>query len=628
MAVFVSTSQILFAQRVITGHVVEAENGNPIPGVNITIEGAMVGTITNPDGNYSIEVPNNEAMLIFQFIGMETVNELVGSRTIIDVSLKSSVSELEELIVTGYRTVSRGDITGSVQTIDASVMERIPAANFQQALSGQAAGVSSYSSSGRPGAGTTIRIRGTNSINLSGAPLYIIDGIPVDHNHISAINPNDIAQFSVLKDAAATSIYGARAANGVILITTKKGGKKDKAEITLRTQHGISKIVRTRDLDLLSSEELLDFQEKYYSDTWKGSGSTWEEFYLEKFGKTRAELEQVNTDWRNEILRDNQPIKSYELSARGGSENSNFYLSGSYYDQTGIYHGSDFKRYSFRANYENSSIERLKFGSNLYSGFTKENNTVTRDDGAVGQYISNAYAGAHYIAPYLPFRGQDGEYSTTNDGLSWAHPLDRVYNKEDKKDELKLLGSVFAEIKILERLKFKSTLGGEYWSKLRTTWTNPFGPEGSGDGGSAGKQFDSRFKIVNTNLITFAHTFNGVHNLSTILGHEAMMYRRSGFDVSAKSVPTDQIRTLDAFAENNRFGGDGTEYATLSYFANVSYNYASKYYAEATYRRDGCSRFGENNKFANFYSVGAHWNIKKEDFLLIDLLLYNILCRQ
>ena len=583
------------AQMQITGQVTNAETGDPIPGVSVVVKGqTTMGTATDMDGNYTLEgVPSNAEVLVFSFVGMQQQEVAINGRNRIDIQLVPSVEELDEVVVTGYGVKKKGSITGSATMVKADKLEKVPAASFDGMLQGQVAGLLSISSSGRPGAESTVRIRGLNSINAGNDPLYVVDGVPVSGN-FSILNPNDIEQITVMKDASMTSIYGARASNGVIVITTKRGRKAKETEIEFSAQYGMDQIARNK-FEMMNTTQKLDYEEALGLRT-PGSYN-------------RDSLEQINTNWLDAVLADAN-TQSYQLSARGGNEDTRFFASGQYYDQGGILPRSDFKRYALRVNLDHDASDRLSFGSRMYLGFEDNKNTV-----AEGGYANNVYNpvfSARLLNPYLQPR-VDGEYTTK--GLPWGNPLEQIDLNDNGSNRLKLTGSIFANYEIIEGLSLRSTLGGDMFDFNTNEWLNPNSAWGMSVNGSVEDYFSRNRRINVTNLLNYDFKLGAAHTFNAKLGQESIQNYYKNFRIEGKGLPNDKVKVVGSTTEADGWGGNITEFTVASYFGALSYNYQEKYFLDLSYRRDGSSRFGEDVRWGNFWSVGVSWNAHKESFL-------------
>ena len=387
LLLFSFNSYQLFAQEIeirITGKVI-GENGDPIPGVNIFIQNTTTGTISEFDGNYQIVIPANSEYMIFSYIGFHTIEEAVNNRTVINVVMAEDTKQLEEVVVTGYSSQKKADVIGAISSIDPETIKDMPITGLDQALQGQVSGVSVTQSSGTPGGGIMVRVRGNSSISSSNRPLYIVDGIPVrdgglstrsfggqNDNALSTINPNDIASIEILKDASAKAIYGSRAANGVVIITTKRGALGAPTTFEFDMQRGI--INPTNNIEVLNAKELLQLQREAMINAEEDPDDA----------GIPGVTDAVDTKWQDEVMRQ-AIVQQYQLSTKGGSEKTQFYLSGSYRDEEGVIANNDFKRATLVANLDHKATSKLSFGLNLNLARTK-NNRVKGDNFLDGVY--------------------------------------------------------------------------------------------------------------------------------------------------------------------------------------------------------------------------------------------------
>jgi len=596
LGIFLSCmSTSLFAQGItVSGTITGSDDGMPLPGVSVFAKNSATGTITDLDGKYIISVQDMSEILMFRFMGMKTIEKPITGE-IVDIVLEPDLMGMEEVIVIGYGTKKKGNVTGSVRTVGSEKLEQIPVASFDQMLQGQASGVQSMSTSGRPGAPATVRIRGVNSVNAGNAPLYIVDNVPLSAGDFSTINPNDIQSINILKDASLTSIYGARAANGVILVTTRRGKSMEKTEFLFRNQIGMSTLARDN-FSMMNTTQKLDYEEA---------------LGIRKTGTyNRDSLEAINTNWKDVMFRDAW-LQSHELSARGGSDRTQFYTSGSYYKQEGILPRSDFNRYTFKLNLDHSASDRLKTGTYLTMGYEQNSNTVA--DGGYGNNIYNPVFAAYLLNPYTAPYDENGEF--TSKGLPFPNPLEQLELNESTNSYLKIIGNVFAEYKLWKELKFRTDLGGDFSDYTGYSYINPLSAWGQSDDGSVSNSFSRSVHLKWTNLLSYSHDFGMMHKLTALVGQESVHMKSSGFNVSAKGMPNEKVRVIGVASEADDWGGSASEYTVASYFASANYIYDYKYFLDVSVRRDGSSRFGENSKWANFYSAGFQWNILKESFI-------------
>ena len=583
------------AKHTIKG-VVEDQFG-PIAGANVVEKGTTNGTITDMDGNYRLNVTKSPATLQFSYIGMTMVEKQVTGTSTINVTMENATQMVDEVVVVAYGVKKKGTIAGSVSVVKGDKIENTPTASFDQALQGKSAGLTVLQNTGEPSAAASFQIRGTNSINAGTAPLFIMDGVAISADDFSSINPNDIESFTVLKDASSTSIYGARAANGVIVITTKRGRTAEKGKIILRAQYGFSDLAYGK-WDQMNTTERLNYEEQIGLRV----PGTYD----------REALERIDINWRDVIYNNNAPMYSYELSTSGGSNKFNYFVSAAYFGQEGIAVGSDFERYSVRANLEVRPVEWLKIGTNTSLSYEK---IKEADEGDYN--VVTPVSASKFMLPYWnPYR-EDGSYTSVGDG-SWngtnQNPLEWLDNNPVKRNRMKVLTSLFAELRPIEGLVLR-TVGGLDASDNRLTATsNPSYVPNYGSG-TVAKSFERYSNLTWTNTANYTFTIKDDHNISLLLGQEAVINQSEGFNVTTRGQSNDKLLTMATATSATSWDDIVSEATYLSFFGRAEYNYSNKYYADFSVRRDGSSKFGKDARWANFWSVGAMWNLKSEDFL-------------
>lgn len=590
------TAGIMAQTNTITGRVLLAEDDSPLPGVSVIAVGTSTGTITDFEGNYTIDVPAGITFLRFTFVGLRTEEIEIGSAKVIDVAMVPGSEILDEVVVVGYGTKRKGSITGSISTINSDVIGQIPVGSFDAALQGQVAGMQVITSSGAPGAAATVRIRGVSSINAGTSPLYIMDGVQITGGDFSAINPSDIENISVLKDASATSIYGSKGANGVIIISTKRGKNRQRTEINFRSQFGSSVIARDQ-FDMMNSEQKIEYEIELG--------------IRNPDNPENDSLKNINTNWRDELFR-NAPLRSHELSLRGGNERTAFYISGGYYDQDGIQYRSGLKRYSARINMDHKASQRLIVGTYLTAGFEEVNNAVYSSNNIFNLAFA-AYLANPYTSPYRP----DGSFSTIEDGLLGANPIQQLELNTNMDDQLKIVGNVFAEYTIIPGLTFRTTVGTDFSDNVDYSYLHPESAWGATNSGEVYRAFSRNFRLTNTNLLAFDRSF-GVHGLNAYLGQETIGFRQEFFTSEGISLPNNIVKVMSSTSQwgfDASRAGAITEYSVASFFGNASYDFDRKYYLDVSYRRDASSRFGADVRWADFWSVGAQWDLMQEGFM-------------
>lgn len=596
-----------FSQGIqITGKVTSADDGSALPGVSIVVKGTTTGTATNIDGNYTISAPS-DAILVFSSVGMMTQEVPVEGRTTIDVVLETEIAGLDEVIVVGYGTSTRASFVGASSIVQAKDIEAEPVSSFDKSLQGKATGLLTSTQSGTPGSSTDIIIRGIGSINASTDPLFIVDGVPIASgdlyayrfyttNPLASLEPSDIESITVLKDASATSIYGARASNGVIVITTRKG-REGKTRFEFSTQIGKSQRV-TDNFEVLNAAE---YKELIY-EQWVNAGIDPAEAYADI-----EEMGDLDTDWPSEVFRSAWDQK-YSLKASGGSEKTGFFISGNYRDQEGIVIGSSMKRYSARVNIDHKATKRITLGFNSTAVYTDIK-------GAAGEgYFADPVTSCFFIPPVYPVRNEDGTYfQDIPENLDY-NPVSSALLDKNGSNQKRYLGNAYVELELLKGVKFKSNAGADYFYMGENLYWSPLTPSGEGYNGYSEYASIERFNWIVTNTLNFNRTFN-VHNVSVLLGQEAQKLSEFATATASSNFPSPRFETLVNAAEPLTANTSQEGASLASFFARANYNFDNRYYLSLSGRRDGSSRFGANNRWANFGSVGASWRITQENFM-------------
>ncbi len=586
----------------VSGTVTDASDGTTLPGVSVQVQGTTVGTISDFNGQYELEVPNENATLVYSFVGYETLIVPVNSRNVIDVALETGLVGLQEVVVVGYGTQRRDAITGSVGVVGSQQIEQVPLASFDQILQGQSAGVSSVSSSGRPGAGSAIQIRGRGSISISSQPLYVIDGVPISgvrglyENPLSGINPNDIEEVTILKDASAAAIYGSRGANGVIIVTTKRGTAGERSQLTYRGQYGINTLTQDN-FNMMNTEQKLQFERD--NNLYNRPDNVWDS------------LAGINTNWRDELFRSGQ-TQSHEISTSGGNERTRYFLSGGFFTQDGLLERSDFERITGRLNLDHFITEQLKVGTSLNLSHEESNYSVA--EGNYGNNVYNPIFAAYLTNPYEKPRDEDGEWITSFDTY-FGNVLRELSLNQDYNNTTKLIGNVFAEYEPIENLMLRSSLGVDFQDYIFEDYLHPDAVWGADLGGEISRGFRRSSLTTFSNTARYNRMIASVHSLTGLVGYETTYYDREFFNLSGGNFASDKVRVPSAATDDFTIGGSGTAYSLLSVLSQVNYAYDNRYFADFSYRRDGSSRFGRDVRYANFWSVGFTWNVKREQFL-------------
>ncbi len=605
----------LQAQITVTGTVTSADDGLGIIGATVLVKGSNAGTVTDFDGAYEIEAPDESAILVFSYTGMKTQEIQVGAQRTIDVTMLSDVAILDEVVVVGYGTQKRSNISGAVSTITSDEITETPVLRAEQALQGRTAGVQVAQNSGSPGAPLTVRVRGVGTINNSD-PLYIVDGVPVEG--IDFLNPNDIESMNVLKDAASAAIYGSRGANGVVLITTKGGKKNQEGRISYDAYYGVQSPWRM--LNLLDAREYAILSNEAHIAAGQQP--------LPEFSDPDALGE--GTDWLDAIFQD-APIMSHQLTLAGGSERSTYTISGNYFTQDGIVGGekSGFERITFRLNGTHDVKDWLTVGAkvgitNLQRSFLPENNEFT-----------TPLVRALNMDPVTPVRKSDGTfaYSVYSD-TDIVNPVNAIENTFDDWTSNRLVGAVFGELKIMEGLTLRSTYSTDVTFARRDIFRPRFDlsiDPNVGDAPAGERNLINSVALEQNewknwqweNVLTYNRLFGQQHNVTVTLGTTALQNRQDFSGGSNTNLPTNDpddafiSNTIDPIESQGAYAG-AEESALFSVFGRVNYELANKYLFTGTLRADGSSRFGANNRFGYFPSFSAGWKISEENFFQFD----------
>ena len=592
-----STTTALAQSRVtVKGVVTSADDAQPLIGVSV-ISGPTSGVSTTFDGSYSITVEEGTT-LIFQYIGYQPHEWVVPagvSEMEHNVAMLSETQTLDEVVVVAYGVRKKGTIAGSVSTVKSEKLESVPAAGFDQALQGQSPGLMVLSNSGEPSKAATFQIRGTNSINSGTAPLFILDGVPISSSDFNAISPSDIESVSVLKDASSSSIYGARAANGVVVITTKRGTAMDAAKVTFRTQVGISQIAHGN-WELMNTAERIAFEKEIGLDS----------------GQNYDILSQTDINWMDVVFNDHALLQSYDLSVSRATEKMNYYVSGSFYDQDGIAQGSTFRRYNIRANADVKASKWLRLGTNTMAVYEE---VQQAEDGQYALY--SPISASRFMLPYWnPYR-EDGTIASESDG-SWKgtgqNPLEWMENNPQVNKKYKLLTTLFAEVTPVENLTIRSQFGVDFTNSTAFMQSMPSYSANNGIG-TAGRASYNALNLTITNTINYRTTINDQHSLNFMLGQEGVNYQYEGFQAITQGQNNDFLTNLSDGSRAVLWSDTTDAYSFLSFFGRAEYSFDDRYYADFSIRTDASSRFGRSGRWAAFWSVGLMWNMRKEEFL-------------
>ena len=585
-------TQVVYSQtKTVTGSVVD-DDGAPLPGVSVLVLGTSTGTSTDFDGNYSIENADADSQLVFSFVGMTDQTISVGSQSEINVSMQASAEALDEVIVVGYGSQSRAEVTGAISSVGSDEITALPVINAEQALQGRAAGVT-VTNSGAPGTNPQVRIRGLGTVGNNN-PLYVIDGVIT--GGLSGINPEDIESINVLKDASTTAVYGSRGSNGVIMVTTKKG-RAGKSEISFNMYGGAQSI--NNRYKVLNTDQYLD----YAADAFGIVPSRDPSFY------------ENNVNYQDEIFQTGV-IQNYDLGLSGGNENSNYRFSGGYLNQEGAVINTGYERYSFRAN-SDFTFGKLKVGESMSVAFSDQN--PERQAGA-RSLIEHAIK----AAPYLPVYNENnlgGFQGPSNpvDGQDAENPVrvQSIGNQNNKTTSI--IGNIYASYEIIEGLVFKTQVGLDYYTYRNDNFIPSYDDDSEGSATHAQnyaaitKNTGTGQTVLFTNSLNYVKTFGENHNFDFLLLAEKTESSIERINASSRNLITDEVEQLSN--ESSDLSSNSFETNRIGYLGRVNYNFAGKYIAAASIRRDASSRFGENNRWGWFPSFALGWNIAKEDFM-------------
>ncbi|MGN6292139.1 MAG: SusC/RagA family TonB-linked outer membrane protein [Chitinophagaceae bacterium] len=619
-AVLLFTGQLL-AQRTITGKVTD-EKGEPVPNASVMVKGSNTGTVTKSDGTYSITVPANAKHLVISSVDMATEEIAIGSQTTINTTLKAADKSLQEVVVVGYGTQRKSDITGNIATVKGAAIADKPVPSFDAALAGRAAGVQITVPNGVLNNPPVFRIRGTNSINLSSYPLIVIDGIVTytgdvsqtlaASNVLSNINPADIESMDILKDAAATAIYGSRAANGVVLITTKKG-KKGKAKVTYDGWLGWT--TPTRMWEMLNAQQYMDIKNEGLANV----GNTAR--YLPTNG---PDGKPIDTDWSDVIYRTGVS-HSHNMSVSGANDATTYYFSFGYTNQEGIIRKNDFNRKTVRFNVDQKVNNWFSLGVN--ASYTNELNKAALNSGSLpGAAFASGGVGrlALSLPPNVSPYNNDGSYNLNGNALGKMNNIENITfwnpqpildNNYSNTENNRLLGNVYAQIKPIKEVTFRTSYGVDYLNSDNKNFYTKIQGDGFSVGGSAFSTLGKNKRWTWTNTLQFDKTFANDHTVGVLGGTEQQRSTYEGFGLSRQSLSDDFFTVIQGGFNTPLTAGLGLgENYLTSLFGRASYDYKKKYFVSGSFRRDGYSAFAPGLKYGNFYSVSGTWDVSKENF--------------
>lgn len=582
---FLGFTSLGWSQAVqVTGTVVNAQDNLPLPGANVFLKNTTIGTQTDFDGNFSLEAAP-EDVIVITYVGFLPQEITVGNQTHFNVSLVENADMLEQVVVVGYGTQSKRDITGSVSIIDDEAFDDRPNTQIGALLQGKAAGVQVVSGSGKPSSGFSLRIRGTNSINASSEPLYVVDGVPTTDTR--SLNPSDIESLTVLKDASSAAIYGAQGANGVVLITTKKG-KTEKPVFSFDTYVGVSQVWNT--LPVLNSEQYRDLM------TEMGRNTDWSRY-------------TENTDWQNLIFEDGLST-SNQISMSGRKGGTSYYLSGGHTLQEGAVRSSEMERYNFKINLSQEVNSWLKIGTNI--GYTNYADVDVSDNTSVNS--GGVLLGVLSTPANIGIYNEDGTF-TSNPFQDWENPVASTDGAQRQYVNQRLLGNLYAEIQFLKDFTFKTNFGTDYSSANYDYFLDPFRT-------SYGRAMKGigRYSTNLTNYYIIDNTLNydasfGKHNVEALVGSVYQKFKWEDSSLERRNFASDEITTPNAGSELISATATKAEKANASFLARVNYEFDERYLITANFRADGSSNFGPQERWGYFPSFSAGWRVSEEAFM-------------
>ncbi|MGB0369166.1 MAG: SusC/RagA family TonB-linked outer membrane protein [Flavobacteriales bacterium] len=616
LALFVLNTLLAFAQTGTVKGVMTGDDGLSIIGGTALIEGTTIGASTDFDGNYELkEVPVGEQTVVFSFIGLKTQKQKLtikeGETTEFSVTLSEDVMLLDQVVVVGYGTTQKRDITGSIATVKAEAIEQSSQPSVDEALQGQAAGVSIISQNGISGSAVKINVRGTNSIAAGSQPLIVVDGIPIttgnfdpgnlgsSSNALSDLNPNDIESIEVLKDAAATAIYGSRGANGVVMITTKRG-KAGKSNINIGYSYGIMN--ETNRVKFLDASEHLALRDRARTDQGLAAETPGTSV---GGGLTREEADSIarngGTDWIDEMLRTGG-VHQLELSASGGSEKVRYYLGGAYRSEDGFLKGNSYDRVNARLNLDADASKILRLGGNLAITYTSIDRVRTGDAGGLGT--------AQQILPYIPIYDENGDFN--ND---IGNPVRDLELQSFNTEIIRSINSLYADLTLHKNLKFHTDFGIDFMNQQE----DEFNFRNVNQLGSTSSAWDRTTRVINWNLnnfLTYEKDWNEKHYFKMMVGQSAQRVKAEGFGLFGFGFPNDYLTSpSDAPRENQNGYSYETGNGLLSFLSRINYKFKNRYLLGISMRGDASSRFGPDNKWGFFPAFSAGWIISDEKFM-------------
>lgn len=631
-----------FVDRELKGKITDGETGEPLVGATVLVKGTTLGTVTDIEGNFKLSAPDDAKVLVVTFIGFKPIEMAIGSQTTFEVGLAPDTEALNEVIVYGYGTGTKEKFNGAISKIDNKQLNTYSSANFEQAMAGTLAGVQIVGNNKNPGDNSIIQIRGLSTLTAGTSPLIVVDGNPLtEGSSLSSINTNDIASISILKDAASAAIYGSRASNGVILITTKKGVKGE-LQVTYDGYVGVQQRMDDFELADAYGTALFDFDARNFGYVSGGTGRSVSDdnatrdangggkrsripTYLEDYVNNVPGL--TNTDWADAIFR-NARQQSHYINLSGGNDNADYSVSFGYLDQENIIINSDYERFTNNIRFNSEINDHVRFGIN--SNLTLANTNPTgqagwsRSEEASGQQADPAFT-IVLMQPYYPIYNQDGSFAIANqindNNDNWDGPISENTIAQAKlsdftRENFRAFGNTYIEVEPINDLVFRTSFGGDF----SIGEEEYFGPSSYGNyrtpvasnPARAAKRDSRRKNLITENLLKYKRSIEG-HTLDALLGYSYQEEFRNNVDLQSRDFADDNVRNIGGATTINSTSRS-SEWALESFFSRLQYDYKGKYSLSASLRRDGSSRFGANTKYGNFSSLSAGWTLSSESF--------------
>lgn len=615
--------EIIIQTRNISGKVISEEDDEPLPGVNVVERGTSNGTVTDVEGRYSLTVQDG-AVLIFSSVGYATQEVEVGARSVVDLAMTSDVRALEEIVVIGYGEQKKRDLTGSVATVKSDVIKDKPITRLNEALVGQLAGVDVAINDATPGGEMSIKVRGSGSITAGNEPLYVIDGFPTTQDIANTINPGNIVSVDVLKDASATAIYGSRGSNGVVIITTKSG-TSGRPEISLNSSYGVANVLKRDYYDLLNGEEYTEYARELINNSWVRSGEGREASDPNSVRTAPYQIPDflqswngIDTDWQDAIFT-TANINNHDLSINGGTDIVKYFFSGGFASDDGVVIGTSYKKYTAQIKLDVNIIDNvLQGGMNLAPAYSNQRIAKYAGTNIYESVIASALA----MPPNVPLFNEDGSYGdrmrpTPSLFLPIPNPVQLGELIENYNKNFSTLFNSYLQWNIIEDLQLKTNFGATF-NYFQNDFYHPttaprfWSPPPVDASGSSSK--NNAFNWLVETTLNYRKSFNGLHSLGALLGFSAQRDYAHFNSLSANNFPNDFVHTLNA-GEVTGGSSSVSEWSLLSYLARLNYSYRDRYLLTATFRTDGSSRFGKNNKWGMFPSAAVGWVVSNENFL-------------